>query len=128
MRLKRLSTEAFDNAAANTRMGGQAIQMARAVLVDGCTQVEVAAKFGLTKQRVSLAVATIERAYSKFAVSPGEGSIRAEFELPEALAFELDAFIAAMGSCENVGKAKLALESLAESMRKATAMLGQSDG
>lgn len=127
MRLKRLSPEAFDNAAASTRMGQHAIQMARAVLVDGCTQVEVAAKFGLTKQRVSLAVATIERAYSKFAVSPGEGSIRAEFELPEALAFELDAFIAAMGVCENDGKVKGVLESLAESMRKATAMLKQSD-
>jgi hypothetical protein len=54
MRLKRLTPQAFDRAAADTRMGDQAREMARAVLVDGRAQVDVATEHGMSKQRVSL--------------------------------------------------------------------------
>ncbi len=70
MRLKRLTPQAFDRVAADTRMGEQAREMARAVLVNGRAQVDVATEHGMTKQRVSGAVATIERAYKK-TTTPG---------------------------------------------------------
>lgn len=98
MRLKRLTQQAFDRAAADTRMGDQAREMARAVLVDGRAQVDVATEHGMSKQRVNGAVATIERAYKK-TTTPGVSAIRVELDLPEALALELGALVEALGQC-----------------------------
>ncbi len=71
--------------------------MARAVLVDGRAHADVATQHGMTRQRVSLAVGTIERAYLKFP-APGQSSIRVELDLPEALALELAALGRALAS------------------------------
>lgn len=100
MRLKRLAPDAFDRVAADTRLGDQAREMARAVLVDGRAQVDVATEYGMTKQRVSLAVATIERAYKKF-TTPGVSAIRVELDLPESLALELGALAEALEQCDD---------------------------
>ena len=72
MRLKRLTPQAFDRTAADTRLGEQAREMARAVLVDGRAQVDVATEHGMTKQRVSLAVAA-KRPLSKARAAPKYG-------------------------------------------------------
>lgn len=122
MRLKRLTPQAFDRTAADTRLGEQAREMARAVLVDGRAQVDVATEHGMTKQRVSLAVAAIERAYKK-ATTPGVSSIRVELDLPEALALELAALAEAMKGCEDVAKSAEALEKATTAVRKATKFL-----
>ena len=100
MRLKRLTAQAFENSAADTRMGDHARGMARAVLVDGRSQVDVATEYGMTKQRVSGAVATIERAYKKI-TTPGESVIRVELDLPETLALELGVLIDALAQCRD---------------------------
>ena len=122
MRLKRLTPQAFDRVAADTRMGEQAREMARAVLVDGRAQVDVATEHGMTKQRVSGAVATIERAYKK-TTPPGVSAIRVELELPEALALELAALVEAMQGCDDAAKSAEALEKATNAVRKATKLL-----
>ena len=109
MRLKRLTPQAFDRAAADTRMGDQAREMARAVLVDGRAQVDVATEYGMSKQRVSGAVATIERAYKK-TTTPGVSSIRVELDLPETLALELAALAEAMKGCDDAARCAEALD------------------
>lgn len=122
MRLKRLTPQAFDRTADNTRLGDQARKMARAVLVDGRAQVDVATEYGMTKQRISLAVATIERAYMK-AMTVGGSFIRVELELPEGLALELGALVEAMKGCDDAAKSAEALEKATHAVRKATKLL-----
>ena len=122
MRLKRLTSLVFDRVAAETRMGDQALEMARAVLVDGRAQVDVATEYGMTKQRVSGAVATIERAYKK-TTTPGVSSIRVELDLPEALALELMALIEAMEGCDDATRIVEALDKATSVVRKAARLL-----
>ncbi len=117
MRLKRLTPQAFDRAAADTRMGDQAREMARAVLVDGRAQVDVATEYGMSKQRVSGAVATIERAYKK-TTTPGVSSIRVELDLPETLALA-----EAMKGCDDAARCAEALDKATNAVRKAAKLL-----
>ena len=122
MRLKRLTPQAFDRVAADTRMGDQAREMARAVLVDGRAQVDVATEYGMSKQRVSGAVATIERAYKK-TTTPGVSSIRVELDLPETLALELAALAEAMKGCDDAARCAEALDKATNAVRKAAKLL-----
>jgi hypothetical protein len=92
------------------------------VLVDGRAQVDVATEYGMTKQRVSGAVATIERAYKK-TTTPGVSSIRVELDLPEALALELMALIEAMKGCDDATRAAEALDKATSVVRKAAKLL-----
>jgi hypothetical protein len=100
MKLKRLSSKDFDRVAATTQQGERAVAMARAVLVDGRAQADVAAEYGMTKQRVNGAVATIERAYAKSAES-SSGWVTVELELPEPWAQELDRLLGVLLQCED---------------------------
>ena len=122
MRQNRLTPKAFDRAAADTRMGDQAREMARAVLVDGRAQVDVATEYGMSKQRVSGAVATIERAYKK-TTTPGVSSIRVELDLPETLALELAALAEAMKGCDDAARCAEALDKATNAVRKAAKLL-----
>lgn len=88
MKLTRLPPAEFDSIVKRTRMGDLARQMARAVLVDGRPQSDVAVEYGRTRQRVSAAVAQVERAFALTAKA-GTGWVRVTLELPEALALEL---------------------------------------
>lgn len=122
MRLKRLTQQAFDHIAEKTRLGHQAREMAKAVLVDGHTLVDAAKEHGTSKQRVYLAVGTIERAYMKSS-SPGDGSIRIELDLPEVLAAELAALVEAMKVCGDAARCAEAIEKTANAVRKASKLL-----
>ncbi|HHV7525820.1 TPA: TrfB-related DNA-binding protein [Burkholderia orbicola] len=88
MKLTRLTAEDFDHVVQQTRMGDLARDMARAVLVDGRPQTDVAVEYGRTRQRVSAAVGQVERAFAQWA-KPGTGWVRVTLDLPEALALEL---------------------------------------
>jgi uncharacterized protein YpuA (DUF1002 family) len=89
MRLKRLTAEDFNRLASQTRMKEQTRQLAREVLVDGFSMSNVAARAGMTPQRVALAVGVIEKAY--FADKEGSlGWVSLEMELPESIALQLD--------------------------------------
>lgn len=92
MKLKRLSGEDFERVVELTRLQGAACSMARAVLVDGRSQADVAAEFGVTRQRIHLAIGVIEKAYMKYA-PPGHNSVRVSLELPERIALALAAFM-----------------------------------
>jgi hypothetical protein len=100
MRLKRLDLPSFEQLCGSTRLGPQARNMARAVLVDGRTLVDVAAEHGMSKQRVKLAVDSVEREYSRLS---GElnGVVRIEVEIPAVVAIELSQLIDRLSSCQD---------------------------
>ena len=104
MKLKRLSAEVFDRVADETRLGVRARSMARAVLVDGRLQAEVAAEHGVTYQRVSLAVGSIERAYRQMEASM-TGMIQVVLDMPEVMAVEVASLAQALQQCEDTALA-----------------------
>ena len=104
MKLKRLSAEVFDRVADETRLGVRARSMARAVLVDGRLQAEVAAEHGVTYQRVSLAVGSIERAYRQMEASM-TGMIQVVLDMPEVMAVEVASLAQALQQCEDTAPA-----------------------
>lgn len=118
MKLKRLSSEEFDRLAATTRLREQARNMARSVLVDGRTQVDVATEWGMSKQRVNLAVAAIERAYSA-STAPGGGMVRVSLDLPEGLALELSNLMEATKECQDKELVAAAVEKIIVGIRSA---------
>lgn len=117
MRIKRLSPETFDLVVAETRLGAQSRDMARAVLVEGRAQVDVADEHRTSKQRVNVAVATVRSAYLKRA-TPGGSSIRFELELPEALAQELCALAEALAHCRSNERRSAVIEDVQLVARK----------
>lgn len=89
MALTRLSPNEFDTLAENTNMEDATRAMARAVLVDGRTGVQVANEYGTSRQRVFLAVSVIRKAFTKRAARAAaplapvrESWVRAELDLP----------------------------------------------
>lgn len=109
MRLTRLAPHIFDQVAADTRLGDQARGMARAVLVDGRAQADVATEYGMTKQRIGLAVTAIRRTYAKSSV-PGWGSMRVELDLSESLALELGALAEALVQSDDASLKQAVIE------------------
>jgi hypothetical protein len=123
MKLQRLSPEEFDRiVAAKPRMQEQTRNMARAVLVDGRTQGNVAAEYDMSQQRVQLAVASIERTYMATA-GVGGGVVRVSFELPERLALEFGALLDALKGCPDVALANEAVDRAITGIRGATRQL-----
>ncbi len=97
MKLKRLTSEDFERFAALTGLGDSAREMARAVLVAGRQQTDVATEYGMTKQRVKLAVDVISRVYFQ-STAPGNGLVSVELVLPESLAVTLASFVESLNS------------------------------
>lgn len=100
MELKRLSSDDFERLANETNLGDHARLMARAVLVDGRGQAEVATENEMSRQRINLAVGAIKRAY-KAAGGSGQGIVSVLLEVPECLALELATFNKALSSCSS---------------------------
>lgn len=100
MKLKHLAPEDFDRLAKSTRLGERAREMARAVLVDGRTLPDVGVEYGMSKQRVHLAVGTIKRAYND-ATTPSSGLVSVMLELPKSVALELSMLADALKECES---------------------------
>lgn len=124
MKLQRLTLEEFDRLASSTRMQEATRAMARAVLVDGRSQAEVANELGMTRQRVNLAVATIERVYVATA-GAGDGNVmvRVSLDLPEGLAVEMGAFVDALSNCSDPDLANAAINMAVAGVRGATKRL-----
>ena len=68
--------------------------MARLHLVEGLPMPEVGERFGVTRQRVRLAVESIRRVHQ--AGVTRTGSVRVDIEIPEALAGPLADFLDAL--------------------------------
>ena len=118
-----LTPQPFDRAAADTRMGDQAREMARAV-VGGWTRPSGRGHRVRYEQATCTAEPwpTIERAYKK-TTTPGVSSIRVELDLPETLALELAALAEAMKGCDDAARCAEALDKATNAVRKAAKLL-----
>jgi hypothetical protein len=122
MKLKRLTAEDFDRLAEGTRLQDRTRQLAREVLVDGETPSDVAARAGMTKQRVGLAVGVIEKAY--FADNGGGlGWVSMEMELPERVALQLDELAQALKTSGDQAKLEQVSEIVLAALSKARKLL-----
>jgi hypothetical protein len=122
MRLKRLTLQDFDRLADSTRLQDRTRQLAREVLVDGDTPSEVAARHALTKQRIGLAVAVIEKAY--FADREGGlGWVSLEMEMPETIALQLDDLVQALKASGDQAKLEQVAELITAAVAKARKLL-----
>ena len=70
MSLTRLSPEKFDELAGQTELEETTRQMARAVMVDGISQADVAKAHNTSRQRVFLAVGVIRKVLTKPTPTP----------------------------------------------------------
>lgn len=124
MKLKKLPAHEFDRVAEQTGLNERTREMAKAVLVDGRPQTDVGAEYGMTKQRVGLAVQVIEKKYFE---SPGAGDsiVNVELDLPLGLAVELAALLRAISECKSATKSARAISQLQEAV---TAKLQQLRG
>jgi len=122
MRLKRLTLQDFDRLADGTRLKERARQLAREVLVDGGTPSGVAARHGMTPQRVSLAVGVIEKAYFEDREG-GLGWVSLDMDLPEKVALQLDDLAKALRESKNESQVKEVTDILLTAVAKARRQL-----
>lgn len=115
MKLVRLSPQDFSRLAEQTRLGEEARAMARAVLVDGRIQADVANDYGMTKQRVGLAVGAINRVYEQ---STGKSMawVSIVMDLPDCLAHELAGMVESLQACPDEKKRQKALSVVSHSI------------
>lgn len=98
--------------------------MAQEVLVNGKSLSEVATLYGMTAQRVTLAVGVIEKAY--FADPEGGGGwVTLDLQLPETIALEMDQLAQALKECGNGAAVEEAGNILIAAMAKARRRLIQ---
>lgn len=121
MKLTRLAADDYDWLAARTEMGTDARMMAKGVLVDRRTLVEVAAEYDVSKQRVHLAVETIRKEYIRS--KRQNGWLGVELELPHQLATDLERFAAALTEQHDAELRQAALVKLARAITSAEHML-----
>ena len=110
MKLVRLSAKDFARIASRTRLGTGAKNMASSILVEGKGLIEVAAEYGVTKQRVFLAVETVRKEYSKSGEQCGDYSLK--LELPHALVVPLEQFVLAFRAQESIEEKLLMVSKL----------------
>lgn len=122
MKLKRLTLQNFDRLADGTRLKQLARQLAREVLVDGGMPSAVAARHGITPQRVGLAVGVIEKAYFEDREG-GAGWVSLEMELPEKIALQLDDLVEALKNSGNETQVEQAADILLAAVAKAKRQL-----
>lgn len=115
MKLIRLSPEDFSRLAEQTKLGEAARAMARAVLVDGRSQVDVANDYGMTKQRIGLAVGAINRVYEQ-STAKSTAWVSVAIDLPDYLAHELADLIESLRTCPDEKKRQKALSVVSQSI------------
>lgn len=121
MKLKRITSDRFQQLASQTRLKENARQLAYEVLVEGKTPAFVASKSGMTHQRVLLAVGVIERAYFADQSGDGTGWVSLQMEAPESVALRLDELFQALKTSNDEAKeveiSKFLLEAIASARR-----------
>ncbi|PTT92923.1 hypothetical protein DBR42_01065 [Pelomonas sp. HMWF004] len=130
MKLKSLSPAEFDRVSAYvlsaTKMEDGSMRIVRAVLVDQLAPGTAAEQLGVTKQRVSNALATFRRAYERM-VTPSMGFVGVDMELPERLAFELDSLMTKLRTAEDSDLRSKAIGLVLAGVEKARALLRSSN-
>lgn len=94
MMLMGIEQAEFDALAAQTRLGEDAREMARLVLVEGRKMGEVAQIYKVTRQRVGLAVGSIRKVHEGGASGPGW--VPLNMDVPASLGVELTEFLEAL--------------------------------
>jgi hypothetical protein len=94
VKLQSIGAHDFQVLADQTGLGQDAREMARLHLVEGMPMPEVGVRFGVTRQRVRLAVESIRRVHHTGGTRTG--SVRVDVEIPEALAAPLGDFLEAL--------------------------------
>lgn len=117
-RLKRIGEAEFDMLADQTRLGDAARSMARMVLVEGQSAVDVAKQFGMSKQRVGLAVESIRRAHQSVATTRN-GWVKVELELPERWFAQLPQVLDALRATSSPDAQAVALSQVAHALQRA---------
>ena len=113
MKLKRISQHEFDRIVAETGLTERTASMACSVLVHGRTQPDVAEEYGMTKQRVGLAVRVIEKRYFEVP-GPADSVVSVDLDLPLLLAAELAALRDAIQDCKSGTKAARTINQVLE--------------
>lgn len=123
-KLTRLSGPEFDRLAGKTGMGADARAMARLFLVDGVTMGQASLTYGVSRNRVHLAVERIRREYEEEAGKSGAGVsrtlwVKVDVEMPDRLAVQLAEVMAGLKACKSKQKRTLALSHLEHALAKA---------
>lgn len=122
MKLSRLAADDFTRVASRTKkMGEEAVNMARGVLVEQRSLPEMANEYGVTKQRVHLAVETIRKEYSRG--NDDCGWMHVELELPHELAHTLAEFTEALQAQTDVATRRAAIVKVSRALTSAARSL-----
>jgi hypothetical protein len=116
--LKRIGEVEFDKLADQTRLGDAARSMARMVLVEGQLAVDVAKQFGMSKQRVGLAVESIRRAHQSVGTTRN-GWVKVELELPERWFSQLHQVLDALRASSSASAQTVALSQVEHALQRA---------
>lgn len=119
--VKRLDRKAFEAAANATELGEDARTMARMVLVDGKSMVEVGAKYAMSKQRVFLAVTAVRKAYAENPV--GTGWVNMALDIPESVAADLAETLVAIKNTRNKEDARAGTDKLQAGLARVQSFL-----
>ncbi len=121
MKLTQLSLDDFERLAGKTEMETDARTMAKGVLVYRRSLLEMAAQFGVSKQRVHQAVELIRKVYAKSKEHDGLFSV--ELELPHVLAVRLEQLAAAISEQNDSSVREAALAKLGRAFTSAEHLL-----
>lgn len=121
MRLKRLSETDFASVAATTRLSQTSIEMAYRVLVLGDQVAAVASDHGTSRQRVHMAINTIERKY--FARNTGDGLVRCDELIPSAMGSDLERFSRAYSRSRSPARRRACVQAVIAVLQDATQVL-----
>lgn len=126
MKIKRLSPDEFARVSAlvlkATKIEEASMEVVRAVLVEGRAKATMAKELGVSRQRVSNALATFWRGYVRIG-SPSMGYVTPDIEMPERLAFELDSLMTKVRACEDLALQAKAVGLVLAGIDKARAAL-----
>ena len=112
--LKSIDAAEFDALASQTRLTEGPRAMARMVLVDRKSGPEVASLFNVSKQRVSLAVGSIRKAYEANSTLVG---------IPSGMTGHMHEFLIALRNSKSSEVQELAMTHVNKSLRKAAELL-----
>ena len=112
--LKSIDAAEFEALASQTRLTEGPRAMARMVLVDRKSGPEVAALFNVSKQRVSLAVGSIRKAYETTATLVG---------IPASMTAHMHEFLTALRKSNSTAVQELAITQVNKTLGKATEFL-----
>lgn len=116
MKLVRLSAYDFARITSRTRLGPAASNMASGILVERKCLAEVADEYGVTRQRVFLAVETVRKVYSKSLETCGDLTL--ELELPHRLAVPLEQFVLALNAQKSIAVKHAMVSELAKALER----------